>query len=106
MAKYNITGLVVLIMMVLIAVNVGATTHNNSDYENKISRKCLADCIKKCVKGGVLPPLCLPSCLIACRTSSPQSQSDVDGVMKCTSDCAQSTCSKYIVLGNCLFVIF
>ena len=106
MTKYNIIRLVVLIMLVLTVVNVGATTHNNSDYENKISRKCLADCIKKCVQGGVLPPLCFPSCLIACRTSSPQLHSDADAVMKCTSDCAQSTCSEYIVLGNCLFVIF
>ena len=76
MTKNNIIRVVVLIMIQLIMVNVVATTHHNSGYDNKLSRKCLADCIKKCVQGGVLPPLCFPSCLIACRTSSPQLHSD------------------------------
>ena len=101
MAKNNIIRVVVLIMIQLIMVNVVATTHHNSGYDNKLSRKCLADCIKKCVQGGVLPPLCFPSCVIAC---SPESHSDT--AMKCTSNCVESTCSKYIGLGNYLFFIY
>ncbi|KAK1378571.1 hypothetical protein POM88_025315 [Heracleum sosnowskyi] len=94
MAKNNTIRLVVMIMFELLMVNVQATIHNNGSYENKISEACLAKCIKSCWKGGVLPPLCLPACLIACG-KTPESHSD--DVIKCTSNCAQSTCSKYII---------
>lgn len=103
MAKNHTISLVVIIMIELVMVNVQATTHNNGGYEEKISRECLASCIKSCAKSGVILPFCLPACLIQCSHAPP---SHSNAIIKCTSNCAQSTCSKYVLSGNSLFIIF
>lgn len=103
MSKYNIGKLVAVIMVIeLVMVNVGAkATHNNGDSGNKISLGCIASCVVICIRSEELFPICMAACLLGNCSNNPSSHSPA--VKRCTTACAQSTCS--IGSGNFLFVM-
>lgn len=91
MAKINIIATI--IMIELIMVTLGAATIYENNNVKKVSLGCIAKCAVSCIDTGEIMPVCMAACLLTCKGAL---NSDSPVVKRCTSTCAQSTCSKYI----------
>lgn len=99
MAKNNVMKLVEMITMIeliLVGAAAAAVDKNGVDHQQDFTPKCQLLCALKCVGAGILGPVCFATCLLQC--CDPPVVSDT--IRKCTSTCAQSTCSKYAASGN------
>ncbi|KAK1392306.1 hypothetical protein POM88_011362 [Heracleum sosnowskyi] len=92
MAINNVMKLITTIMVLeLIVIAAQASTHNYSGYDHTdfVSVTCVADCRALCKGKGWW---CFTKCIFKCKDVPVVSED----VPVCTSNCAQSKCSKFV----------
>lgn len=85
----NITKLITMIIVLeLIMIVATLTLHINVDEKVSHSPQCYWHCVKLCFGN--------PICLIQCLASCIDIPVETEDARRCTTTCAQTTCSKFV----------
>lgn len=94
MAISIVKKIISVIMVLELLIMATATSRINGGHNEKFSFSptCILLCGAECKDKGILTPICFVKCLFNCKMTPAVS----DDIRVCTSNCAQSTCSKFI----------
>lgn len=92
MAINIVKKLISVIMVLELVMMATATLRINGVHEENISPTCILLCGAECKDKGILAPICFVKCLFNCKMDPAVS----DDVKMCASNCAQSTCFKFV----------